>query len=176
MGAAMSAHVFKFDESWDIPGASVEEVYDVLARGELLPQWWKGVYLEAERLTPGDAPQVGARLRAKVRGFLPFTLNFMIEATELEPPRKVAVRTCGDLDGAWSATLTRRGDDVHVALLFEVKIDRPGMRFLAPVLWPLFALNHYWTTPQGEKGLKEYLKARRSDRSAALDQRFDIGT
>jgi hypothetical protein len=71
----MAAHVFKFDESWDIPGASVEEVYDVLARGELLPQWWKGVYLEAERLTPGETPQVGARLRAKVRGFLPFTLS-----------------------------------------------------------------------------------------------------
>lgn len=162
----MSAHVFKFDESWNIPGASVGDVYDVLARGELLPQWWKGVYLEAERLTPGDAPEVGARLRAKVRGFLPFTLSFIIEATELDPPRAVAVRTCGDLDGAWRATLAQRGDDVHVALLFEVKIDRPGMRFIAP----LFALNHYWTTPRGEKGLREFLKARRSDR-----HRFDMG-
>lgn len=172
----MSAHSFKFDESWDIPDASVEEVYDILARGELLPRWWKGVYLDAERVTPGDAPEIGARLRAKVRGFLPFTLNFIIEAMELEPPRKVAVRTCGDLDGAWSATLTQRGDDVYVALLFEVKIDRPGMRFLAPVLWPLFALNHYWTTPRGEKGLRDYLRARRGDRPASLNQRFDIGT
>ncbi|MGD9657477.1 MAG: SRPBCC family protein [Methylocystis sp.] len=172
----MSAHVFKFDESWDIPGASVEEVYDVLARGELLPQWWKGVYFDAERLTSGDAPEVGARLRAKVRGFLPFTLKFTIEATQLKPPCKVAVRACGDLDGAWSATLTQRGDDVHIALLFEAKIDRPGMRFLAPFPWPLFALNHYWTTPRGERGLREYLKARRSDRSPSLIQRFDIGT
>jgi hypothetical protein len=168
----MSAYVFKFDEGWDIPDAAIEEVYDVLARGELLPQWWKGVYLEAERLTPGETPQVGAKLRAKVRGFLPFTLNFVVEAVELERPRKVAVRTYGDLDGAWRATLTQRGDDVHVALLFEVRIDRPGMRFLAPLLRPLFALNHYWTTPRGEKGLREYLQARRSDR----DHRFDIGT
>lgn len=172
----MSAHVFTFDESWDIPGATVEDVYDVLARGELLPQWWRGVYLEPERLTPGETPQIGARLRAKVRGFLPFALGFIIEATELDPPRKVAVRTYGDLDGAWRATLTQRGDGVHVALLFEVKIDRPGMRLLAPLLRPLFALNHYWTTPKGEKGLREFLKARRRDRSASLDQRFDIGT
>ena len=168
----MSAYVFKFDEGWDIPDAAIEEVYDVLARGELLPQWWKGVYLEAERLTPGETPQVGAKLRAKVRGFLPFTLNFVVEAVELERPRKVAVRTYGDLDGAWSATLSQRGDDVHVALLFEVKIDRPGMRILAPLLWPLFALNHYWTTPRGERGLREYLISCRSDR----DHRFDIGT
>ena len=41
----MSAHVFKFDEGWDVPDAAIEEVYDVLARGELLPRWWKGVYL-----------------------------------------------------------------------------------------------------------------------------------
>ncbi len=171
----MSAHVFTFDESWDIPDATVADVYDVLARGELLPLWWKGVYLEAERLTPEQTPRIGARLRAKVRGFLPFTLSFIIEATELDPPRRVAVRTGGDLDGAWSATLSQRGDDVHVALLFEVKIDRPGMRFLAPILWPLFALNHYWTTPRGEKGLQEYLEARRSDRSPSLNHRFDIG-
>ncbi len=158
----MAAHVFKFDESWNIPGATVEEVYDVLARGELLPRWWKGVYLEAERLTPGEEPEVGGKLRAKVRGFLPFTLNFVVEATELDPPRKVAVRTCGDLEGAWSATLTQRGDGVHVALLFEVRIDRPGMRFLAPLLRPLFALNHYWTTPRGERGLQEFLAGRRA--------------
>ncbi|TLG79238.1 SRPBCC family protein [Methylocystis sp. B8] len=168
----MSAHVFKFDEGWDIPDAAIDEVYDVLARGELLPQWWKGVYLEAERLTPGETPQIGGKLRAKVRGFLPFTLNFVVEAVELERPRQVAVRTYGDLDGAWRATLTQRGDDVHVALLFEVRIDRPGMRFLAPLLRPLFALNHYWTTPRGERGLREYLEACRSDR----DHRFDIGT
>lgn len=158
----MAAHVFKFDESWNIPRATVEEVYGVLARGELLPQWWKGVYLEAERLTPGDNPEVGGKLRAKVRGFLPFTLNFVVEATELDAPRKVAVRTCGDLDGAWSATLTQREDGVHVALLFEVRIDRPGMRFLAPLLRPLFALNHYWTTPRGERGLREFLAERRA--------------
>lgn len=157
----MASHVFRFDESWEIPGASVEEVYDVLARGELLPLWWKGVYLKAERLTPGDAPEVGAKLRAKVRGFLPFVLDFIVEATELERPRRVAVRTYGDLDGAWSAALTQRGEDAHVALLFEVKIDRPGMRFLAPLLRPLFALNHYWTTPRGERGLRKYIEARR---------------
>ena len=158
----MASHVFRFEESWEIPGATVEEVYDVLARGELLPFWWKGVYLEAERLTPGDAPEIGGKLRAKVRGFLPFTLDFIVEATELDRPRKVAVRTYGDLDGAWSATLTQRETGAYVALLFEVTIDRPGMRLLAPLLRPLFALNHYWTTPRGEKGLRKYIEERRS--------------
>ena len=163
----MAAHVFRFIETWEIPDASVEEVYDVLARGELLPAWWKGVYLEAEKLTPWAAPQVGAKLRAKVRGFLPFVLNFVIEATELEPPRRVAVKTSGDLDGAWSATLSRKDGGVRVDLVFEVTIERPGMRVLAPLLRPLFALNHYWTTPRGEKGLRAFVAARRRNAGRA---------
>jgi len=31
----MPSNVFRFDESWEIPNASIEEVYDVLARGEI---------------------------------------------------------------------------------------------------------------------------------------------
>jgi uncharacterized protein YndB with AHSA1/START domain len=157
----MAAHVFRFEEGWDIPGAGVEEVYDVLAHGELLPLWWKGVYLEARKLTDDAEPRVGAQLAAKVRGFLPFTLDFTIEATELSPPHRVAVTTRGDLDGAWSATLAQQGDGVRADLVFEVAIARPGMRVFAPLLRPLFALNHYWTTPKGEKGLREFVAARR---------------
>lgn len=160
----MAAHVFRFEESWDIPGAGVEEVYDVLAHGELLPLWWKGVYLEARKLNDEAEPRVGARLAAKVRTFLPFTLDFVIEATELSPPRRVAVKTSGDLDGAWSATLSQRSDGVHADLIFEVAVERPGMRLLAPLLRPLFMLNHYWTTPKGERGLREFVAARRGDK------------
>jgi hypothetical protein len=97
-GDPMPASVFRFIESWELPGARVEDVYDVLAHGELLPLCWKGVYLEAAKLTQADEPQIGAKLRA--RGFLPFVLNFVIEARELEPPRRVSVKTSGDLDGA----------------------------------------------------------------------------
>lgn len=64
----MASNVFRFDESWSLPGAAPREVWDVLARGELLPQWWRGVYLEAEKLDPGEEPRVGARVRAKARG------------------------------------------------------------------------------------------------------------
>jgi hypothetical protein len=157
----MAAHQFRFVEAWNIPGARVEEVYDVLARGELLPDWWRGVYLEAVKLTPGDEPRVGARIAAKVRGFLPFVLKIVIEATELEAPRRVAVKTSGDLSGAWSATLTQEPWGVRADLLFMAEMERPGMRALSPLLRPLFAFNHYWTTPRGEKGLRDFLAARR---------------
>jgi hypothetical protein len=158
----MPSNVFRFDESWEIPDATVDEVYDVLSHGELLPLWWKGVYLAAEKLTDSKTPTVGDRIRARARGFLPYELNFVLEAVELVPGRRVAVRTVGDFDGRWSATLTPRDGGVHVDLVWEVTVLRPILRLLAPLLRPAFAWNHRWTTPRGEKGLREYLSAKRT--------------
>ena len=161
----MPANVFRFDEVWTIPGASVGEVYDVLAHGELLPLWWKGVYLEARKLSDNREPRVGDRLRVRARGALPYELNFLIEAVELEPGRRVAVKTVGDFEGLWTATLNQRGPDVHVDLVWQVTVLRPILKFLAPVLRPAFAWNHRWTTPRGERGLREYLAARKARRA-----------
>src|SRR5690349_17451872 len=102
----MPSTVFRFDEEWTVPGATVAEVYEVLAHGEWLPLWWKGVYISAEKLTATPAPEVGDRLKVRARGALPYQLDFILEATELTPDRRVVVKTCGDFDGQWSATLT----------------------------------------------------------------------
>ena len=158
----VASNVFRFDESWTIPGARPAEVWDVLARGELLPLWWRGVYLEAEKLDPGDEPRVGARVRAKARGFLPYRLNFIIEAVELVPGRVVAVKTIGDFDGAWRAVLSPLADGTRVDLTWEVRVERPILRLLSPLLRPAFAWNHRWTTPRGESGLRAFLAERRA--------------
>jgi hypothetical protein len=160
----MAANVFRFEESWTIPNASVETVYDVLARGELLPLWWKGVYLEAERLGGAGEPKVGDRIRVKARGFLPYRLRFVLEAVELTPNRRVVVKTSGDFDGRWTATLSQQGDSVHVDLVWEVAVLRQILKFLSPLLRPAFAWNHRWTTPRGERGLRDFLYARSTGR------------
>ena len=170
----MPSNVFRFDERWEIPGARVEEVYDVLAHGELLPLWWKGVYLEAHKMSDNTEPAVGERIRVKARGFLPYELNFIVEAVELVPGRRVVVKTIGDFDGLWSATLTQAGAGVHVDLVWQVTVLRPILRFFAPLLRPAFAWNHRWTTPRGERGLIEYLAMKRAgigatSRSEALN-------
>ncbi len=158
----MSSNVFRFDESWEIPDASVDEVYHVLSHGELLPLWWKGVYLKADRAVGEGEPKVGDQLRVRARGFLPYELNFVLEPVTLEPPRRVVVKTVGDFDGLWSATLSPRDGGVHVDIIWQVTVLRPILRWLAPLLRPAFAWNHRWTTPRGEKGLREYLAERRS--------------
>ena len=152
----MPAHVYRFSESWLIP-APRDEVWQVLSRAELLPQWWQGVYLEATPLGDYPEPRVGNRFRARARGFLPYRLHFVLETAVLNRPEQVAIKLTGDLTGIWSATLTDVPEGTHVALEQETSADKLMLRLLSPVLKPLFAWNHRWTTPRGQAGLTAYL-------------------
>ncbi len=163
----MQSNRFRFDETWEIPNASPGEVFEVLADGKLLTDWWGEVYREAEPLTPGEKPHVGARLRARARGFLPYYLRFLLEVVELEPGRSIAVKTTGDFDGLWRAVLSPGSRGTHVDLTWEVIVERPILRALSPLLRPAFAWNHRWTTPRGEAGLIRYFERKDGGSAAA---------
>ncbi|WP_027052175.1 SRPBCC family protein [Mesorhizobium erdmanii] len=153
----MPSNVFRFDESWQIPEGTPRQVWDVIADAELLPLWWGDVYKEVVPLDRKGKASVGSRARARARGALPYELNFIIEAAELDPGRLVVVKTFGDFDGLWRAELSPSGTGTHVQLTWQVTVERPILKFLAPLLRPAFAWNHRWTTPRGEAGLRRYL-------------------
>ena len=162
----MPSNVFRFDESWDIPEGTPQQVWDVLSDAELLPLWWGDVYKEVVPLNGKGKPSVGSRARARARGALPYELNFIIESAELEPGRLVVVKTHGDFDGLWRAELSPSGTGTHVQLTWQVTVERPILKFLAPLLRPAFAWNHRWTTPRGEAGLRHYLAAQKKGQTA----------
>lgn len=155
----MPANDYYFLEEWFIP-APADEVWKVMSDARLLPEWWRGVYLSAEPLDGYSEPRVGGRVRGRARGFLPYRLGFTIEATELTRPSVVAVKIAGDLTGTWRATLREEAGGTRVTLEERVIADKPLIRLLSPVLKPLFAWNHRWTTPRGEQGLIAYLAER----------------
>ena len=156
----MYANQYHFVEQWNIPGFSPRQVYEVLYNASILPQWWSGVYLEAVPMAAYERPIVGAKVRAKAKGFLPYTLNFVLEALALEPGTRVQVKASGDFDGVWTAVLIRDGAGTRVEIDWRVTVDKPLIRLLSPILKPLFAWNHCWTTPRGERGLINYLTAK----------------
>ena len=118
------------------------------------------MYLSAEPLGEDKGPRVGARIRAKARGFLPYRLNLVLETAALTRPTLVAVKVGGDLTGTWTATLRPEGTGTRVVLEERVLASKPLLRTFSPLLKPLFAWNHRWTTPRGEAGLTAYLAER----------------
>ena len=153
----MPANTYRFVEWWIIPEARPEEVWPVIADARLLPVWWKGVYLGSERLGPWTEPRVGSQSRVRARGFLPYKLNFVLEATALEPGKLVEVKTSGDFIGVWRATLSPDNGGTRVNIDWQATVEKPLIRFLSPLLKPVFAWNHHWTTLRGEAGLRAYL-------------------
>ena len=153
----MPSNVFRFDEAWEIPGFSPEQVWDVLSDAELLPLWWGDAYKEIVPLDRLGKGKVGSKAKARARGALPYELNFIVEAIEMEPGKLVGVRTHGDFEGLWRAELSPKADGTHVKLTWIVTVERPILKFLSPLLRPAFAWNHRWTTPRGEAGLRRYL-------------------
>lgn len=157
MSAAQPGNFYRFVEEIYIPFPP-EAVWDVLADPRLLPQWWKGVYLNVEPLEPFEGPRTGKRYRVRARGFLPYRLNFTLEPTELERPSVIAVRTQGDLTGTWRCELHAVSLGTRAVMTEEVLAEKPLLKLFTPVLKPLFTANHRWTTPRAESGLTEYLQ------------------
>lgn len=163
----MATNDYIFEEEWNIEGYTPKQVYEVLANASILPQWWTGVYLMARPLRDYEEPIVGAKVHARARGFLPYILDFTLEATRLEHGELIEVRASGDFEGIWRATLIREGRGTRVLLDWRVSVKMPLIRYLSWLLKPLFRWNHCWTTPRGERGMMDYL-ARQYDRYPVL--------
>jgi uncharacterized protein YndB with AHSA1/START domain len=151
----MASNAYHFEDHWRVPYPA-EQVWDVLARPEDYPLWWRGVYLSAMRL---DAD--GRRVAVVARGLLPYKLRFTIESLKQEKPRLIEFRASGDFVTDVSRWIvTPAGDCSLVTLEWNPRVEKPLVKVLSPVLKPVFRWNHEWTMKRGERQIAEYLRSR----------------
>ena len=115
----------------------VEDVFTVLTNPTLSPKWAANA-LEGELLTAGP-PRVGSRRRAVVKGMFGGTMESVMEVTELEPNRAVALKL---ISASWGGTGRTRytfeqvGDGTRVDWHWEME---PG-GWMKPLAVPFMAL------------------------------------
>jgi uncharacterized protein YndB with AHSA1/START domain len=143
---------YVFVDEWDV-AAPPEAVFDALADVRTYPDWWRPVYLSAEADGP---PEVGRVARQHFKGRLPYTLETTSEIVALDRPRRLEAKVVGDLAGLGIWTLTPIDVGTHVRFDWRVNADRPFIRFLTPVLRPLFRWNHNWAIARAMEGLEPY--------------------
>ena len=152
--AAASPAPYLFVDEWDV-AAPREAVFDALADGSTYPEWWRPVYLSVDSEGP---PEVGRVSRQHFKGRLPYTLKTRSTLTALDRPSRIEVDVVGDLSGPGIWTLTEKGEGTHVRFDWEVTADRPLLRYLTPVLRPLFRWNHNWAIARAIEGLEPYAR------------------
>jgi mannose-6-phosphate isomerase-like protein (cupin superfamily)/uncharacterized protein YndB with AHSA1/START domain len=156
VGPPETAPGYVFTDEWDVD-APAEAVFDVLADAGTYPEWWKPVYIEAEADGP---PAVGVASRQYFKGRLPYRLRTVSTIVRLERPREIQADVVGDLAGRGTWTLSEQDGGTHVHFGWRVNADRPLLRYLTPVLKPLFRWNHNWAVARAVDGLEPYVRAR----------------
>jgi uncharacterized protein YndB with AHSA1/START domain len=156
------ASEYVFIDEWDVD-APREAVFEALADARTYPRWWKPVY---KTVLVDGPPEVGRVSKQCFKGRLPYELNTTSEIVRYEPPREFEVSVVGDLTGRGVWTLSELGEGrVHVRFDWRVIADRPLLRYLTPVLRPLFRWNHNWSIKRAIEGLEPYAQA--SDRNGS---------
>jgi uncharacterized protein YndB with AHSA1/START domain len=146
---------YVFLDEWDVD-APQEAVFRALADARTYPIWWTPTYREVEADGP---PAVGCASRQKFKAKLPYTLSTVSTIVRLEPPREFEVQVDGDLRGRGVWTLTPTDGKVHLGFDWRVHADRPLLRFLTPVLLPVFRWNHNAAITRAIVGLELYARA-----------------
>lgn len=162
----MGSNEYHFVSHWRVRG-TVEEMAEVLGDARELPRWWPSVYLDVQELEPGGSDGVGKVVSLYTKGWLPYTLRWSFRVTESDYPHGFALEAWGDFVGRGEWTLQQDGEWADVTYDWRIRADKPLLRWLSPVLKPLFAANHRWAMDMGLKSLELELARRRAPTAEA---------
>ncbi len=149
-------YTYHFLTCWRVK-ASPEEVYDIISQPLEYPRWWPSVYLDCRETLHGAPNGKGRCVQFHTKGWLPYTLEWEARTTENIPSQRIAFDAFGDFDGHGVWTFTQDGAFTDIAFDWNLEPGKPLLRYLTPVMRPVFEANHRWAMQQGEICLREEL-------------------
>ena len=147
---------YHFVTRWRVK-ASREEVYDIISQPLEYPRWWPSVYLDCRETATGSADGIGRRVQFHTKGLQPYTLCWESSVTEAVPPGRIAVEIAGDFSGRGIWSFVQDGAFTDITFEWSISVGTRLLRYLTPVLRPVFEANHRWAMKQGEICLREEL-------------------
>jgi uncharacterized protein YndB with AHSA1/START domain len=150
----VAAPAYRFLDTWRIP-APIERVYDVIGDSLGYERWWTDFVIRSS----GDSgePRPGKRNELLVKAYLPYKVSFGLEVLEAERPVRILSRLSKDFSGTGEWTLHETPEGTEAVLDWRPSVNHPLIRYLTPLLRPLFRSNHDWAMRRGERQLREYL-------------------
>lgn len=159
----MASHDYHFITYWRVRG-TVVDVYDTLVDALGYPRWWPEVYLSADVINRGDASGAGASVNLLTKGKLPYRLRWTAELIEATPPDGFSIEARGDFVGRGVWTFSQVAGEVQIVFDWQLRAEKPLLRWLSFALKPVFVWNHRWAMRKGEAALVRELKRRREVR------------
>jgi hypothetical protein len=107
----------------------------------------------------------GALADRHTKGWLPYTLRWQFQVTELYDDG-FRLDATGDFVGRVIWTLVQDGLDVLVRYDWKILAEKPLLRDFSFIMKPIFGANHRWAMAKGEESLKLELARRRAGSAA----------
>ncbi len=182
---------YRVASRWRVEATSAE-LCSVIRHPERLAEWWPAAFLSSERLREPGTDGAGGYYCVYTKGWAPYTMRFDAWVTRVGD-QEVLIETAGDFEGGASLRC-RAADDQStespgsasasapgcgrrrwlIDLEWQVRVNKPLLIVLSPLLKPLLVANHRWVVAQGETGLRRALvrwrAAARGDDPATLPQ------
>ena len=152
----MSATHFDLVSHWRIH-APVESVWAALTDPTSWPRWWPDVR-RVHTLREGAANGVGSLRRIDWSTRLPHHIVIEVEGLESVRHQRLRGLSRGQLKGEGLWLLRTEDGFTDVTHVWRVQLTRRWMRWLAPMLAPLFRWNHDGVMRAGEAGLRRHLE------------------
>jgi hypothetical protein len=140
------------------PGA----IWGILEKPELWPQWWPQIRC-VRTLVAGGEKDLGAVRRTWWNSVLPY--GFVIDFTTrvVDKPLLLGVEAAGDLVGKGRWELHAIPVGTRVRYLWQVYPHKAWMRWLSPLLAPVFRWNHHALMRRGAAGMARQLGVELTD-------------
>jgi uncharacterized protein YndB with AHSA1/START domain len=146
---------FSFFSLW-VVRSPIDEVWNVVSKGEDYPIWWP--YVErATKISEGDDTGVGQVVRSKWSTALPYGFEFETEAIRVEEPSLLELESQGQLEGSGTWELSTTPEGTAVRYFWRVRTTQAWMDLLGPIARPGFAWNHAVIMRAGGEGLAKCL-------------------
>ena len=157
----MPANDYQFVTRWRLPG-TVEQISDLLGDHETVSRVWPSLYTRVAVVEAGGEHGIGRVLSVETKGHLPYTLRWSFRTVESRHPYGYTVEAWGDMVGRGVWTFEPDGDGTRVTYDWRVRTEKLLLKWLSPLLKPLFKSNHDKVMAEGERGLRAELERRRS--------------
>jgi hypothetical protein len=151
---------FHFITNWVVQ-ASEAEVYQIIKDTDHLTDWWPSVYLQVHTIENGNALGLGKKVDLYTKGFLPYTLSWRFEVTDVIPNQRLALRAYGDLNGTGVWLFSQIGKTCYIRYDWDITFEKAFLSRFVWLLRPLFEFNHKWAMAKGLDSLKQELLKRR---------------
>jgi hypothetical protein len=155
----MATNDYEFMTCWRVTGTA-SEVYDLVVDAPGYLRWWPQVYLEVTTITQPGEHGLGAVYDLHTRGKLPYTLRWRSRVTTTRYPAGFTIEASGDFLGRGIWSFAQEADCVTLNFDWQLRAEKPLLRYLSFLFKPLFRANHRWAMARGQEGLQKEVAAR----------------